>query len=158
MNNLIKWLPDHLPSEKQTSIVHGDYSISNVMIGKTDPNVIAILDWELSTLGDPCADFNYHCLQYTLNPKMADIHYCKEKGIPTIHNYVKMYGDEMGIDLTEEWDLYTAYNLFKLAGILQGIMGRVRDGTAANKQAAERGSGARGLADAGWELIEKNFK
>jgi len=158
MNNLIKWLPDHLPVEKQTSIVHGDYSISNVMIGKTDPKVIAILDWELSTLGDPCADFNYHCLQYTLNPKMADIHYCKEKGIPVIHDYVKMYGDEMGIDLTEEWDLYTAYNLFKLAGILQGIMGRVRDGTAANKQAAERGSGARGLADAGWKLIEKNFK
>ena len=158
MNNLIEWLPDHLPAEKQTSIVHGDYSISNVMVGKTDPNVIAILDWELSTLGDPCADFNYHCLQYTLNAKMADSSYCKEKGIPVIQDYVKMYSDNMGMDLTEEWDLYTAYNLFKLAGILQGIMGRVRDGTAASKQAAERASGARGLADAGWELIEKNFK
>ena len=75
---------------KQTSIVHGDYSISNVMIGKTDPNVIAILDWELSTLGDPCADFNYHCLQYTLNPKDGRHHsYCKEKGIPTIHRLCK---------------------------------------------------------------------
>jgi aminoglycoside phosphotransferase (APT) family kinase protein len=158
MNNLIKWLPENLPVEKQTSIVHGDYSLTNVMVGATDPNVIAILDWELSTLGDPCADFNYHCLQYTLNPKMADASYCKEKGIPIIQDYVKIYSDNIGIDLTEEWDLYTAYNLFKLAGILQGILGRVRDGTAANKQAAEKASGVRGLADEGWELIEKNFK
>jgi len=158
MNNLIKWLPENLPTEKQTSIVHGDYSLSNVMVGATDPNVIAILDWELSTLGDPCADFNYHCLQYTLNPKMADASYCKEKGIPVIQDYVKIYSDNIGIDLADEWDLYTAYNLFKLAGILQGILGRVRDGTAASKQAAERASGARGLADSGWELIEKNFK
>ena len=158
MNNLIKWLPDNLPSEKQTSIVHGDYSLSNVMVGATDPNVIAILDWELSTLGDPCADFNYHCLQYTLNPKLADVGYCREKGVPVIDDYVKIYSDNIGIDLTDEWDLYTAYNLFKLAGILQGILGRVRDGTAASKQAAERASGVRGLADSGWELIEKNFK
>ena len=158
MNNLIKWLPDNLPAEKQTSIVHGDYSLSNVMVGATDPNVIAILDWELSTLGDPCADFNYHCLQYTLNPKLADVGYCREKGVPVIDDYVKIYSDNIGIDLTDEWDLYTAYNLFKLAGILQGILGRVRDGTAASKQAAERASGVRGLADSGWELIEKNFK
>ena len=123
MNNLIKWLPDNLPTEKQTSIVHGDYSLSNVMVGATDPNVIAILDWELSTLGDPCADFNYHCLQYTLNPKMADASYCREKGIPVIEDYVKIYSENIGIDLMDEWDLYTAYNLFKLAGILQGILG-----------------------------------
>ena len=94
MNNLINWLPDNLPAEKQTSIVHGDYSLSNVMVGATDPNVIAILDWELSTLGDPCADFNYHCLQYTLNPKMADASYCREKGIPVIEDYVKIYSEE----------------------------------------------------------------
>ena len=158
MNNLIEWLPDNLPTEKKTSIVHGDYSLSNVMVGATDPDVIAILDWELSTLGDPCADFNYHCLQYTLNPKMADASYCREKGIPVIEDYVKIYSENSGIDLMDEWDLYTAYNLFKLAGILQGILGRVRDGTAASKQAAERASGVRGLADSGWELIEKNFK
>jgi aminoglycoside phosphotransferase (APT) family kinase protein len=89
---------------------------------------------------------------------LADASYCREKGIPVIDDYVKIYGDNIGIDLTDEWDLYTAYNLFKLAGILQGILGRVRDGTAASKQAAERASGVRGLADSGWELIEKNFK
>jgi aminoglycoside phosphotransferase (APT) family kinase protein len=158
MNNLIEWLPNNLPSEKQTSIVHGDYSLTNVMMHKKDPEIIAILDWELSTLGDPCADFNYHCLQYTLNPLLADPAYCKEKGIPLVKDYVDTYSNAMGIDLHAEWELYTAYNLFKLAGILQGILGRVRDGTAASKQAAERASGVKNLSDSGWELIKKNFK
>ena len=157
MNKLIDWLPNNLPAEKETGIVHGDYSITNVMVGKTDPGVIAILDWELSTLGDPCADFNYHCLQYTNNPKLADEEYCKQTGIPIIGDYVKMYSEKMNIDLSEEWDLYTAYNLFKLAGILQGIIGRVRDGTAANENAAERASGVQNLSDSAWELVEKNF-
>tara|TARA_B100002019_G_scaffold205914_1_gene178654 strand:- start:129 stop:1193 length:1065 start_codon:yes stop_codon:yes gene_type:complete len=157
MNNLIEWLPNNLPTEKKTGIVHGDYSLTNVMIGKSDPNVIAILDWELSTLGDPCADFNYHCLQYTMNPKLADKEYCKQQGIPVIDDYVKMYSERINIDLTEEWDLYTAYNLFKLAGILQGILGRVRDGTAAHENAAERASGVRNLSDTAWDLVEKNF-
>jgi aminoglycoside phosphotransferase (APT) family kinase protein len=157
MNNLIEWLPNNLPSEKKTGIVHGDYSLTNVMIGKNDPNVIAILDWELSTLGDPCADFNYHCLQYTMNPKLADKEYCKAQGIPVIDDYVKMYAEKINIDLTEEWDLYSAYNLFKLAGILQGILGRVRDGTAAHENAAERASGVKNLSDTAWALVEKNF-
>ena len=157
MNNLIEWLPNNLPTEKKTGIVHGDYSLTNVMIGKNDPKVIAILDWELSTLGDPCADFNYHCLQYTMNPKLADREYCKSQGIPVIEDYVKIYSDKINIDLTEEWDLYTAYNLFKLAGILQGILGRVRDGTAAHENAAERASGVRNLSDTAWDLVKKNF-
>jgi len=157
MNNLIEWLPNNLPTEKKTSIVHGDYSLTNVMVGKDDPNVIAILDWELSTLGDPCADFNYHCLQYTMNPKLADKDYCISKGIPIIEDYVQMYSEKIEIDLTEEWDLYSAYNLFKLAGILQGILGRVRDGTAANQNAAERASGVKNLSDTAWDLVQKNF-
>jgi aminoglycoside phosphotransferase (APT) family kinase protein len=157
MNKLIDWLPNNLPTEKGTGIVHGDYSITNVMVGKTDPGVIAILDWELSTLGDPCADFNYHCLQYTMNPKLADEEYCKQTGIPIIGDYVKMYSEKMNINLLDEWDLYTACNLFKLAGILQGIIGRVRDGTAANENAAERASGVKNLSDSAWELVEKNF-
>ena len=157
MNNLIDWLPKNLPTEKKTGIVHGDYSLSNVMVGKNDPGVIAILDWELSTLGDPCADFNYHCLQYTMNPKLADKAYCQEKGIPVIDEYVNLYSEQINIDLTEEWDLYTAYNLFKLAGILQGILGRVRDGTAANENAADRAAGVKNLSDTAWDLVKKNF-
>ena len=157
MNNLIEWLPKNLPTEKKTGIVHGDYSLTNVMVGRNDPNVIAILDWELSTLGDPCADFNYHCLQYTMNPKLADRNYCKSQGIPVIEDYVNIYSEKINIDLSQEWDLYTAYNLFKLAGILQGILGRVRDGTAAHENAAERASGVRNLSDKAWDLVEKNF-
>ena len=78
-------------------------------------------------------------------------------GIPVIDDYVKMYSEKIEIDLTEEWDLYSAYNLFKLAGILQGILGRVRDGTAAHENAAERASGVRNLSDKAWDLVEKNF-
>ena len=92
-----------------------------------------------------------------MNPKLADKEYCKQQGIPVIDDYVKMYSERINIDLTEEWDLYTAYNLFKLAGILQGILGRVRDGTAAHENAAERASGVRNLSDTAWDLVEKNF-
>ena len=92
-----------------------------------------------------------------MNPKLADKEYCKSQGIPVIEDYVKIYSDKINIDLTEEWDLYTAYNLFKLAGILQGILGRVRDGTAAHENAAERASGVRNLSDTAWDLVKKNF-
>ena len=78
-------------------------------------------------------------------------------GIPIIEDYVQMYSEKIEIDLTEEWDLYSAYNLFKLAGILQGILGRVRDGTAANQNAAERASGVKNLSDTAWDLVQKNF-
>ena len=88
---------------------------------------------------------------------MADKEYCKAQGIPVIDDYVKMYSEKINIDLTEEWDLYSAYNLFKLAGILHGILGRVRDGTAAHENAAERASGVKNLSDTAWALVEKNF-
>ncbi len=157
MNQLIEWLPENLPKDKPLRIVHGDFSLTNLMIHRENPNVIAILDWELSTLGDPCADFSYHCMQYRLNPKLSDENYCIEKGIPTEKNYVSMYSDRTGYDLEEEWELYMAYNLFKSAGILQGIVGRVRDGTAANKNAEEMRARVRPLAEAAWKLIEENF-
>jgi aminoglycoside phosphotransferase (APT) family kinase protein len=92
-----------------------------------------------------------------MNPKLADKEYCKEKGIPIIEDYVKLYSEKINVDLSEEWDLYTAYNLFKLAGILQGILGRVRDGTAASQNAAERASGVSNLSDTAWDLVKKNF-
>ena len=157
MNKLIEWFPENLPSDKPLRIVHGDFSLTNLMIDKTQPEVIAILDWELSTLGDPCADFSYHCMQYRLNPKLADENYCKEKGIPTEKEYVSMYIEKSGFDLDKEWELYMAYNLFKSAGILQGIVGRVRDGTAANKNAEEMRARVRPLAEGAWKLIEENF-
>ena len=157
MNKLIEWLPDNLPSDKPLRIVHGDFSLTNLMIHKEKPDVIAILDWELSTLGDPCADFSYHCMQYRLNPLLADENYCKEKGIPTEKEYVSKYIEKSGFDLEKEWELYMAYNLFKSAGILQGILGRVRDGTAANENAEAMRARVRPLAEGAWKLIEDNF-
>ena len=157
MDKLIDWLPSNLPSDKPLRIVHGDFSLSNLMMHADNPEVIAILDWELSTLGDPCADFSYHCMQYRQNPHLADQEYCKEKGIPTEQEYVKMYSEKTGFELEEEWELYMAYNLFKSAGILQGIMGRVRDGTAASKHAKDMAARVRPLAEAAWQLVESNF-
>ena len=157
MDKLIDWLPSNLPSDKPLRIVHGDFSLSNLMMHADKPEVIAILDWELSTLGDPCADFSYHCMQYRQNPHLADQEYCKETGIPNEEEYVAMYCDKTGSDLKEEWELYMAYNLFKSAGILQGIMGRVRDGTAASKHAKGMAARVRPLAEGAWKLIEENF-
>ena len=157
MNKLIDWLPQNLPSDKPLRIVHGDFSLTNLMMHNDRPEVIAILDWELSTLGDPCADFSYHCMQYRLNPHLSDAEYCKKTGIPTEEEYVDMYCDKTGYDLKEEWELYMAYNLFKSAGILQGILGRVRDGTAASKHAKDMAARVRPLAEGAWKLIEENF-
>ena len=157
MNKLIDWLPQNLPSDKPLRIVHGDFSLTNLMMHKDKPEVIAILDWELSTLGDPCADFSYHCMQYRLNPQLSNQDYCKKTGIPTEEEYVNMYCDKTGFDLKEEWELYMAYNLFKSAGILQGILGRVRDGTAASKHAKDMAARVRPLAEGAWKLIEENF-
>jgi len=157
MDKLIDWLPNNLPSDKPLRIVHGDFSLSNLMMDTEKPEVIAILDWELSTLGDPCADFSYHCMQYRMNPNLSDQEYCKKIGIPTEEKYVAMYCDKTGSNLKEEWELYMAYNIFKSAGILQGIMGRVRDGTAASKHAKDMAARVRPLAESAWKLIEENF-
>jgi len=157
MNKLIDWLPNNLPSDKPLRIVHGDFSLTNLMIHNERPEVIAILDWELSTLGDPCADFSYHCMQYRLNPNLSNKEYCKKAGIPTEEQYVSMYSEKTGFDLKEEWELYMAYNLFKSAGILQGILGRVRDGTAASKHAKDMAARVRPLAEGAWKLIQENF-
>ena len=157
MNKLIEWLPNNLPSDKPLRIVHGDFSLSNLMMHNEKPEIIAILDWELSTLGDPCADFSYHCMQYRMNPNLSDQDYCNKTGIPTEKEYVNLYCDNTGFDLKAEWELYMAYNLFKSAGILQGILGRVRDGTAASKHAKDVSARVRPLAESAWQLIKDNF-
>ena len=144
--------------------MHGDYRIDNMILQPSESKVLAVLDWELSTLGHPLGDFTYHLMQWFMpevedgagTQSLANADY-KELGIPDADDYVKMYSEKIEIDLSEEWDLYSAYNLFKLAGILQGILGRVRDGTAAHENAAERASGVRNLSDKAWDLVEKNF-
>ena len=157
MNNLIDWLPPNIPDEDETSIVHGDYRLDN-MVFCSNNNVMGVLDWELSTLGHPIADFNYHCISWKNIPQLADQKFCNENGIPTEVEYRNMYSRYTGKKLDENWEFYTIFNIFKLAGILQGIMGRVRDGTAASKHAEERGNQVAPLAEAAWDLVEKHYK
>ena len=157
MNNLIDWLPPNIPDEDETSIVHGDYRLDN-MVFNASKYVMGVLDWELSTLGHPIADFNYHCISWRNIPQLDDQKFCSENGIPTEEEYINMYSKHTGKKLDEHWEFYTIFNIFKLAGILQGIMGRVRDGTAASKHAEERGNQVAPLAEAAWDLVEKNYK
>ncbi len=161
MENLIEWLPDNIPPVEETTVVHGDYRIDNVIFHPTEARILAVLDWELSTLGHPLADFAYHCMTWRLTPGEfrgiggVDL---KSLGIPTEDEYVEMYCKRTGREKIANWDFYLAYNMFRLAGILQGIMGRVKDGTAASAHAVEQGKRARPMAEAGWRQVEKILK
>jgi len=155
MNNLIEWLPKNIPDDDETSIVHGDYRLDNMIL--KDNQVIGILDWELSTLGHPIADFSYHCLSWRTQEAFWDQAKLKELGVPTEKEYMEMYSENTGKDLSKNWEFYMAFNMFKIAGILQGILGRVRDGTAASKHAEDRGMMVYPLSEAAWSTIEKNF-
>lgn len=160
MDNLIKWLPENIPQADETTIVHGDYRLDNMVIHPTEPRVVAVLDWELSTLGDPLSDFAYHCMLWRLPPELfngmlgLDL---ETLGIPTEEEYVAAYCRRTGREQIENWDFYQAFNLFRLSAILEGILGRVRDGTAANKEAANTADRAKPLAEFGWRLVQEKF-
>ena len=160
MNNLIAWLPKNIPPETGTTVVHGDFRLDNVIFHPAEPRILAVLDWELSTLGDPLADFAYHCMSWHIPPGQfrgiagLDL---QSLGIPSEKAYVEMYCQRTGrkaIDPTH-WDFYMAYNLFRIAAILQGIMKRVVDGTAASAHARDAGKRARPMAELGWRQVER---
>ncbi len=134
MHKLIEWLPKRIPKQKYVSIVHGDYRLDNVVFDNSDNN-IAILDWELSTIGDPLADFGYHCLLWHIGKIDNDV--AKGLGIPNEDEYLKKYLSRTKIQLDSDWEFYIIFSLFKVAGICQGILGRVRDGTAASEFALQ---------------------
>ena len=163
MDDLIDWLPKNIPPDDVTSVVHGDYRLDNAIFHAREPRILAVLDWELSTLGDPLADFSYHCMSWRIPPgKFRGIEGLplEELGIPTEREYIEMYcrrTGRTGIDPTT-WDFYMAYNLFRIAAITQGIKKRVVDGTAASAHAVEAGSKAPLLADLGWQQVEKILK
>jgi aminoglycoside phosphotransferase (APT) family kinase protein len=161
MDNLIAWLPDNIPAEDATSIVHGDYRMDNMIFAAEAPEIRAVIDWELSTLGNPLADFAYHVMYWRLEPAMfrglAGTDFAAT-GIPDEAAYVAAYCRRTGRDGIAHWDYYIAYNMFRLAGILQGIMKRFLDGTAASKQAEQSGRRARGIAEAGWHQVEAMLK
>lgn len=159
MDNLIEWLPHNIPPGDDTSIVHGDYRLDNMMFHPTEPRIMAILDWELSTLGHPLADFSYHCMSWHVTPGqfrgIAGLDH-KTLGIPNEQEYIAKYCERTGKTIRQEdFNFYLAYNLFRMAGILQGIMKRYVDGTASSAQAKKSGEAARPMAELGWSYAKK---
>jgi aminoglycoside phosphotransferase (APT) family kinase protein len=152
VEKLIELLPRTLPEQKRISIVHGDYRLDNMIFHVTGPWVVAVLDWELSTLGDPMADFTYLLMQWIMpGLEGANLH---ALNIPTMEEAAQIYCNYTGTELPDlNW--YFAYNLFRLAGITQGIAGRIRDGTAANAKAIESAKRTVPLAKASWEYAQK---
>jgi aminoglycoside phosphotransferase (APT) family kinase protein len=159
MDRLIEWLPRHIPPGDRTSIVHGDYRLDNMIFHPTEPRILAVLDWELSTLGHPAADFSYHCLSWHIPPgKFRGIAGLDlpALGIPSLDDYVAAYSRRTGLQLRpEDFNFYLAYNLFRLAGIMQGIMKRYVDGTASSAQALENGKAARPMAEMAWAFAQR---
>jgi aminoglycoside phosphotransferase (APT) family kinase protein len=159
MDRLIEWLPAHIPEDDgATSIVHGDYRLDNLIFHPTEPRILAILDWELSTIGHPLADFSYHLMSWHIAPSgfrgIAGLDLAR-LGIPSQGEYIEMYCKATGRRGIADVDFYLAYNMFRIAGILQGIMKRVVDGTAASEQAAAAGARARMMADLGWSYAQR---
>lgn len=166
MDHLMEWLPRNIPAmardESMVSIVHGDFRLDNLMFDPQQPSVIAVLDWELSTLGHPLADFSYHCMAWHIPPGAfrgiggLDL---VELGIPREEEYIQLYCDGTGIatpaQLKMDWNFYMAYNMFRIAAILQGIAKRVETGTAASAQAVSSGAGARPLAQMAWKFAQQ---
>jgi aminoglycoside phosphotransferase (APT) family kinase protein len=166
MDHLMAWLPDSIPAmardERMVSIVHGDYRLDNLMFDASDSKIVAVLDWELSTLGHPLADFSYHCMAWHIPPGafrgIGGLNFA-ELGIPDEDAYIYRYCDRTRLcephQLKRDWNFYMAYNLFRIAAILQGIAKRVETGTASSAQAVSSAAGARPLAQMAWEFARK---
>jgi aminoglycoside phosphotransferase (APT) family kinase protein len=158
MNKLIEWLPQTIPPGERTSIVHGDYRLDNLILHENEPRVIAVLDWELSTLGDPLGDFTYYLMNWVMphdgRAGLGGVDVAA-LGIPTQDEAVKLYCEQTGRDGIAQLDWYFSYNAFRLACILQGIAGRVRDGTAASAHATQMIARIRPLASAAYHYAQK---
>jgi aminoglycoside phosphotransferase (APT) family kinase protein len=166
MDRLIDWLPAHLPpsalDESQVAIVHGDYRLDNLIFDAELPRIAAVLDWELSTLGHPLADFSYHCMAWHIEPGVfrgiggLDL---AALGIPNEREYVRRYCERTGRGdpdaVMADWNFYLAYNLFRMAAIMQGIAKRAADGTASSAQAQSSGGATTALARMGWEQAQR---
>ncbi len=167
MDQLIAWLPANIPQSAldttKVGIVHGDYRLDNLMFHPTEPRVLAVLDWELSTLGHPLADFSYHCMSWHIPPggfrgigglDLASL------GIPSETEYIRRYCDRTGLatpeELVKDWNFYLAYNMFRIAAILQGIAKRIEAGTASSAQAAASAERVRPMAELAWKFARKH--
>jgi aminoglycoside phosphotransferase (APT) family kinase protein len=157
MDRLVEWLPAHLPGADATTIAHGDFRADNMIFHPTQPRVLAVLDWELSTLGDPLADFAYHAMMYRM-PRdiqggLAGIDLAAH-GLPSEAEYVAAYCRRTGRAGIPDLDFYVAFNMFRFAAILHGIRGRAARGTAASAKAREMGDLFARVAELAWEQAE----
>ncbi len=160
VENLIEWLPKNIPEGDETRIVHGDFRIDNVIFHPAEPRILAVLDWELSTLGHPLSDFAYHCMNWRM-PRdggrgLAGLP-LRELGIPSEEEYLAAYCERTGRSgvSKESWEYYMVFNMFRLVGILQGITKRALIGNAASAEAAQAGKRTRPLAEQAWALVEQ---
>ena len=159
MDSLIEWLRDNLPADDgRVSLVHGDYRLDNMIFDASRPRVIALLDWELSTLGHPFADVGYQCMQLRMPDREGSISGLRgrdlaELGIPSEEEYVATYCTRMGIDGIDNFAFYVAFSFFRLAAIIQGVAKRAVDGNASNKRAAQLGEYVEPMAELALEAI-----
>jgi aminoglycoside phosphotransferase (APT) family kinase protein len=165
MDRLIEWLPKNIPfsarDESMVSVVHGDFRLDNLIFHPTEARVLAVLDWELSTVGHALADFSYHCMSWHIPPGtfrgIGGLDHAA-LGIPLEADYIGRYCQRSGrgtpATLNADWNFYLAYNLFRIAAIVQGIAKRVEAGTAASEQARQSGAGALPLAELGWRFAQ----
>lgn len=158
MTRLMAWLPERIPADDETTLVHGDFRLDNLVFHPTESRVLAVLDWELSTLGHPLADFAYHCMSWRIAPTVwrgiaglpLDM-----LGIPAEAAYIDRYEAATGRRAKEHWAFYLAYNLFRMAAILHGIGERAAQGNAAAADAIETARKALPLAELGWACAQQ---
>jgi aminoglycoside phosphotransferase (APT) family kinase protein len=161
VENLIAWLPQHVPAGEEVSIVHGDFRLDNTIFHPTEPRILAVLDWELSTIGNPLVDFAYFCMRYSLPADIFKGLRGSDLGalqIPSEAQCVAEYCKLRGIEPVSprDWSYYMAFCMFRLAAILQGVLARALQGNASNASALETGRRAGALADVAWCLVQES--
>ena len=160
MESLIEWLPRHVPADEPARIIHGDFRLGNVMFDRDDLRVIAVLDWELATLGNPLSDFAYTCMAWRMSyesPVLSGSHLAG-LGIPSEEKFVAQYCRRTGREAIVDLDFYIAFNMFRFAAILQGVAARALQGNASSANALETGRKARPVAEAGWKLVQESVR
>jgi len=158
MDRLIEWLPSHVPPGDETTVVHGDFRLDNLIFHPTEARVLAVIDWELSTLGHPLADFSYLCMGWHIPPGafrgIAGLDLAS-LGIPSEQDFIHRYCSRTGRQGIEHWNFYLAYNLFRIAAILQGVYKRALEGLASADNALAAGDNAKALAEIGWRYAAR---
>lgn len=160
MDHLMAWLPEHLPEDTETTIVHGDFRLENMIFHPTEPRVLAMVDWELSTLGAPLSELAYNCLPYyvvdNMRGDLLNLDFASY-GILAEADYVRRYCEQTGREAIPDWTFYVVFSLFRLAAIVQGVYKRGLDGNASSPEAIELGEQPRHLSTAAWALVEQGL-